>query len=561
MNGDPVHADRLHLADAKARRRFAAAVADACPALDPAAVAAELLALHGDGVAEPPADAGGRPAGGGEPAELDPARVVRPDLFLTPAACGIVVPRVLETDDGPAGVNTLLLALPDGTREGRTLKAGDRGRVALPDAPPLYLHPRPTPPSPGEAGELCGWSRAGRAAWLSGAPAPCPADVLRRVRDRFAAHLAVPDADAPGVLLTLACWTVATYVRPAFAAVGYLHLTGPANSGKTRAFSILSRLAFRPLLSSNLTAPALFRTLHARGGTLLLDEAERLGNPRDPAAEELGGMLLAGYKRGGSATRLEPVDDGFRSVSFDVFGFKALAGIARLPGPLAGRCVPVAMRRADAGDDRAARDADADPDGWRRLRDVLHALALAHGPAVKAAAADPPPGLSNRDREVWGPMLAVAAVADAAGFGGAVETLAAHAGRVSAEVRDESAPEEDGVLLTELHRLLADRSPQAKEVRDAALRAEPALFERWTAKRVGSRLKRYGLTTRKVNGRLVYADATRPGVIAAARRYGIDLEADDGGELAPPAPPASGTGSGDAGAPAGLWGDPDGGPD
>ena len=69
-----------------------------------------------------------------------------------------------------------------------------------------------------------------------------------------------------------------------------------------------------------MTGAALFRTLHSQGGVLLLDEAERLRNTQDPATAEILSMLLAGYKRGGTATRLEPVGDtGFKTVSFDVY--------------------------------------------------------------------------------------------------------------------------------------------------------------------------------------------------------------------------------------------------
>jgi hypothetical protein len=60
-----------------------------------------------------------------------------------------------------------------------------------------------------------------------------------------------------------------------------------------------------------MTGPALFRTHHAAGGALLYDEAERL-RQSTPDQQELQSMLLAGYKRGGCATRLEPVGDSFR---------------------------------------------------------------------------------------------------------------------------------------------------------------------------------------------------------------------------------------------------------
>ena len=100
-----------------------------------------------------------------------------------------------------------------------------------------------------------------------------------------------------------------TYCYQAWDAVPYLNIGGPLGSGKSRLFEILGRLVFRPLASSNMTAAALFRTLHAQGGTLLLDEAERLKQANCPDVADLLSMLLAGYKRGGQASRLEALGD------------------------------------------------------------------------------------------------------------------------------------------------------------------------------------------------------------------------------------------------------------
>ena len=546
LGGEPIHVDTFNLSRAKDRDRFAAAVADLCPALEAADVAAELLRAR-DRLTAPangPDDAGkaggGRSgADAGEPPELDPGAVVRPDGFVTAGAAGIVVLRVLETVNGPEGRNTLYLSLADGAREVRELAADGpaAGRIDLPDGRPLYVHPLPPVPTAADARELAGWSRTNRAAWPDGDDAPDPAELLGRVRDRFVQYLSLPAEDRDGVSLALACWTLATYCASAFPAVPLLHVTGPLNSGKTRAFDLLGRMAFRPLAASNLTAPALFRTLHARGGTLLLDEAERLNNPRDPAAGELLSMLLAGYKRGGRAIRLEPVGDSFRPVAFEVFGFKALAGIATLPPTLASRCLTVRMVRAEAGAAEPKRDPEADAAGWAGLRDDLHCFALAHGPAVRAVAADPPDaGLSNRDRELWTPLLAVAAVADAAGFGGAAGVLIEHAARSVADAADDAAPEADAVLLETLHRLTAPGNdpPRPSDVLRKARLREPEMFDRWSARGVSARLKQYGFRTAKTRGLKVYRDATPARVADAARRYGIDL--DGAGGDAPTSP-------------------------
>lgn len=159
--------------------------------------------------------------------------------------------------------------------------------------------------------------------------------------------------------------------------VPYLFLTGPAGSGKTRVFELLMRLVYRPLTSSNLSAPALFRTLHDRGGTLLLDEAERLSEGGDEIAE-LRSILLAGYRRGGRASRLESAGGGgeFRMSEFGVYGPKAIACINALPTALASRCIHITMFRSPPGSSKPRLRIDGDPSLWQGLRDDLHGLAL-----------------------------------------------------------------------------------------------------------------------------------------------------------------------------------------
>ena len=137
-----------------------------------------------------------------------------------------------------------------------------------------------------------------------------------------------------------------------------------------------------------------------RGGTLLLDEAEQLRNTRDPNVGEILSMLLAGYNRGGCAMRLEPIgESGFRMVSFDVFGPKALDCISGLPPALGSRCIPIIMFRSGPGSSMPRRRIDADPGGWQQLRDDLHVLALEHGPTWLELAdrSDVCPDMSGRD--------------------------------------------------------------------------------------------------------------------------------------------------------------------
>jgi hypothetical protein len=370
------------------------------------------------------------------------------------------------------------------------------------------------------------WSREARNAWLAGAPAPDPAALFRELCEVIAYYLEFPPETATGAVATLALWVMLTYAYPAWPAVPYLSVGGPMGSGKTRLLDVLARLAFRPLSSSNLTGPALFRTLHDRGGVLLYDEAERL-RQSTPDVQELLSMLLAGYRRGGQAIRLEAVGDTFRPVAFDVYGPKVVACIQGLPPALTSRCIPVMMFRASPDSPKPKRRVDADPGRWQRLRDGLHALALDAGPAWPDLAQRPdvcPDGIGGRDYELWQPLLALAGWVESFGARDLLALVQRHALAAVAAGRDDAIPEADETLLE----LLAEKTrahgrPTPGELLTAARERDLATFERWSAPAVTRRLKVYGIPTPTKTGGIRRFIVDARDLERVQRHYGIDL--------------------------------------
>lgn len=522
LGPDVLAVESLNLTKPKTRADFARRLCDGRPGIDAATIEAELLkaaadvAARGNGDAQPQADA----------PEVDVSHIIRPERFIVPQVSGVAIPSMIPMGNTVAGRWWVYLRWKDGTRERRLLPSaldlpGDGGR--------LWVHPQPAEPGPTT---LPGWSADARRRWLAGEPAPNPADVFRRANSLAARFIDLPRAHAPGITATVVCWVMLTYVYHAWSAVPYLFIGGPLGSGKSRLFEVLSRLVFRPLVSSNLTAAALFRTLHAAGGCLLLDEAERLKQSGDPDVSEVLSMLLAGYKRGGAALRLEPVGDSFRAVSYDVYGPKALACIAGLPPALASRAIPIMMFRAAPGSDKPKRRIDADPAGWQQLRDDLHALALEHGPTWLALANRDdvcPAGIDGRNYELWQPLLALAAWIESAGALGLRSLLQEHALKIIDQGKDDQTPDHDETLL----RLLAEairlgERPEPGDILKQAQELEPTAFRSWTPRAVTSHLKRYGIPTpKKSMGRRVFRDVTIDHLRRVQDSYGIDLDLPD----------------------------------
>lgn len=507
LGEQPLHVDTIDLRSAAARNRFTRSLCSKASAVDPEAIEAELLALAAKPIA---------PAADGAP-EIDVSRIVRPERFILPEVSGLTVPTVAMRDGKPAGRWMLYLRWADGRREVTPLPPSvEIGGKAV------FVHPEPAPPA---INMPCGWSADARRRWLAGEPAPDPAEVFKAVCRQIAHYLDFPRDKAAGTTATLATWVLLTYCYPAWPAVPYLYFGGAKGCGKTTAFGVLERMAFRAFSSSNLTAAALFRTLHNQGGTLLFDEAERLRQSNDPAVGEVCSMLLAGYKRGGQATRLEPVGDTFRTVSFDVYCPKSLACIAGLPPALASRCITVLMLRAAPDSPKPRRRIDAEPERWQQVRDDLHALTLEYGETWRELASrdDVCPTMNGRDFELWQPLLALAAWLESHGAEGLLRLMQQHALQTIEAAADDSTFEPDAVLLGILaDAVRAGERPAASDILAVAQEREPATFRNWTPRGVAQRLKYYGVQAVKISGRREYR-ATLDHLRQVQAVYGIDL--------------------------------------
>jgi hypothetical protein len=512
--------EKLDMLRPRQRRDFVDRLCAERPDIDPAAVEAELVELAAELTAKPTPT----PDTGGS-AEVDISRIVRPELFHTETVSGIAIPVAGIVAGEPVGRWELYLRWhADGKRERRALARS----VDLPDASRLWIHPMPAEPSPRLRP---GWSAAARRSWLAGSPAPEPADVFKRLCERIAWHVDFEGESAAGVTATLALWSMFTYAYPAWPAAPYLSIGGPLASGKSTLFAVLSRLVFRPLQSSSMTAPCLFRSLDGHGGTLLLDEAERLRDAT-PDAGELRAILLSGYKAGSPARRLEKVGDAFQQIDFDVFGPKAFASISNPPEALASRCIRLTMFRAGPASLKPRRRIDGDSEVWQGLRDTLHGLALEHGPTwlrLSRRSDVVPEGLAGREYEIWQPLLALAGWLEDAGAGGLLALMQRHAEATASEGRDDATPDADLTLL----RIVAQHvvagthgSLKAGDVLKAAQEQDRATFDRWSPRGVGSALGRYGLKTARGHGNTgrTFARVTMAALARIAASYGIDLD-------------------------------------
>jgi hypothetical protein len=513
LGGAVIACEKLDLLKPEKRDGFASRLCEHHGNIDRAQLNVELLRLADEVTSKPES----KPCA--ELPELESAAIVRPELFHRSDVSGLSVPIVSSIGSEARARWYLYLQWADGRRERRELS----GAIELPGAGRLIVHPIPSDPSPTTA---TAWSLNARRAWLDGSGTPDPADLFRRICERIEHYLDFAPESATGTTRALALWSMFTYIYPAWPAVPYLAVGGPMGSGKSTLFSVLGQLVFRPMQSSSMTGQCLFRTLNEQGGTLLLDEAERL---RDSAPEvgELRSILLSGYKRGSPARRLEKVGDGFQQLSYDVFGPKALACIGALPEALASRCIRLTMFRAGADSPKPRRRIDADPE-WQGLRDDLHALALAYGPIWIQLAANAdvvPAALAGREYELWQPILALAEWLDGCGVRGLLPLMQRHALDVADDARDDSTPPADELLLRLLaaHVLVGSAATltPARLLHEARER-DDATFKGWSAPGIARALGRYGAKTHRADER-TYSHVTVAQLRRIESAYGLRL--------------------------------------
>jgi hypothetical protein len=199
----------------------------------------------------------------------------------------------------------------------------------------------------------------------------------------------------------MAAWTVGTYFSQLFAAAPFLHFLGPKSSGKSKTLETLQCVCFNTWKGRDISAAALGDTCDGLRGTILLDQAEKLGG--DSEQDNLIGLLADSYKRMGGRRRVVEITKAGRNVlEFSCYGPKAFASQKKLDPDLADRCIRVSLIRSR----KPLPDLMGWEPIWAQLRDKLYRFVLtcfkevsAHYGNIEAT--------GTRIGELWRPIQAV----------------------------------------------------------------------------------------------------------------------------------------------------------
>jgi putative DNA primase/helicase len=234
-------------------------------------------------------------------------------------------------------------------------------------------------------------------------PSADPVDgaaLLNNLRQVFRRYIVLPKgADIALPLWVLHAWTVdAGDISP------LMVLVSPTKRcGKTSVLIVLYFLTPRSELSSNITAPALFRYIEDARPTLLIDEADSFVKDN----EELRGILNSGHTKA-AANVIRTVDHKPRR--FSTWAPKALATIRAVADTLEDRAIVVQLQRKPPTA-TVAPLRRRDSEEFAALRSQAARWAVNNFDRLVDADPQLPNGLSDRASDNWRPLLAIADLA------------------------------------------------------------------------------------------------------------------------------------------------------
>jgi Protein of unknown function (DUF3631) len=302
-------------------------------------------------------------------------------------------------------------------------------------------------------------------------PAPAPAELWdgARILDgvyTFLGRFVAYPSEAAHVAHAL--WCAHAHFMDAWESTPRIAFLSPEpGSGKTRALEVSELLVPRPVEAVNTTPAYLFRKVSDPDGapTILYDEIDTLFGPKAKDNEEIRGMLNAGHRRGAMAGRCVVKGKVVETEELPAYCAVALAGLGDLPDTLLSRSAVIRMRRRAPGETVEPFRRRVHKTEGHALAGQLTAWAAAAVPQMEGTWPELPPGIEDRDADVWEALIAVG---DAAGGDWPERGRAA---AVALVADSKAASPSLGIrLLADLRQVFGDTDAMSTEAILAALR-------------------------------------------------------------------------------------------
>ena len=325
----------------------------------------------------------------------------------------------------------------------------------------------------------------------------------------------------------LALWAIFSYCIDAGNIAPKLLIYSPEKRcGKTTLLDVLIGLVWKPIPASNITPAAIFRTIEAIGGTIIIDEADTFINE----APEINGIINSGHRKS-AAYVIRLVGESHEPKQFSTWAPNVIAMIGKPADTIVDRSILIEMRR---------KKPDEKVERFIQHKAAAALAILASKIArwrednyIALCEADPetPSSLHDRAADNWRPLLAIA---DRIG-GKCPETARLAAKQLSQSEQDEDSASAATTLLADIQDIFeTDRVERisTEDLLEKLHAMEDRPWPEWnrgkpiTPRQISRMLKPFGIAPQTL--RMGYASKPKKGYaleqfIDAFARYLSDL--------------------------------------
>ena len=322
-----------------------------------------------------------------------------------------------------------------------------------------------------------------------------PAQLLNEVSETIRKFIVLDAEQAHAIAL----WVAFTWFMDVVNVAPLLIISAPEKTcGKTQLLDLLTKIACRPLATSNMKAATLFRIAEKWHPSILIDEADTFIKND----EELAGLINSGHTRA-TAKAWRLVGKDFDPKDFNVWGAKAFAGISlekHLPDATISRAIVINLRRK-LKHESVSRLRHAGDGLFEELSAKLARFAEDYSQQVKDARPTLPEELTDRAQDNWEPLLAIALCADEEWL-----TRTTRAALELSSTSEESASTSNQ-LLADIQHIFADKKLDkisTKDLNDALISDEDKAWAAYylgkpiSPRQIAKLLAEYGIKSKTI---------------------------------------------------------------
>lgn len=210
----------------------------------------------------------------------------------------------------------------------------------------------------------------------------------------------------PQTRIAAALWILYTWAIDAMQIAPIACITAPEKRcGKTQLLTLIGELCYKPLSTSNISSPAMYRAIEEWKPTLLIDEADTFLKEN----EDLRGVINAGHSRKNAFVVRCDGDDN-KPTRFNVYCAKAISGIGHLPETIKDRSIILELRRKLPSEQKQ-RLRHGDEAEWHNVRRKCLRWVNDNFEAIKTTRPQLPEQLHDRAQDNWESLFIIAQLA------------------------------------------------------------------------------------------------------------------------------------------------------